>query len=453
MEWLHGRWTFVSEANSPHAIRVAKFLRLVYTLRPSGQELDYSIDTEVRRPTEGCMDRSIACVVGARPNFVKMGPILLGLRKAAPGLKPVLIHTGQHYDEVMSDLFFQQLGLPNPDVHLEVGSGAQGEQTAKILARYEEWLVKVEPKPSATLVVGDVNSTMACGLASIKLGIPVIHVEAGLRSFDRTMPEEINRVVTDAISDLLLVSEPSGLDNLRREGRPDSAVRMVGNVMIDVLFAQLPTARSLDQPRKMGVEPGNFVLWTMHRPSNVDDPAVLGGMVRAMQHIAARGVPVVFPCHPRTKARLEKTGLWAELTRSKGVKLGPPLGYLEFLGMSSCAKATVTDSGGLQEESTVLGIPCLTMRENTERPITVTEGTSTLVGRDYVLLENLLGDILDGRYKSGSAPELWDGKAGERIGQEVVQFLKQPCDTLSASFPASRRNGTTSRNAAPRAAG
>ena len=370
------------------------------------------------------MTRSIACVVGARPNFVKMGPILLGLRKAAPELKCVLVHTGQHYDEVMSDLFFKQLGLPDPDVHLEVGSGAQGEQTAKIIARYEEWLVNVPSKPSATLVVGDVNSTMACGIASIKLGIPVIHVEAGLRSFDRTMPEEINRVVTDAISDLLLVSEPNGLFNLRNEGRPEAMIRMVGNVMIDVLFAQLPAARALDQPRQMGVEPGNFVLWTMHRPSNVDDPPTLAGMVQAMQHVGARGVPVVFPCHPRTKARLEKDGLWKQLERSPGVKLGPPLGYLEFLSLSSVAKAIVTDSGGLQEESTVLGIPCLTMRENTERPCTVTEGTSMLVGRDFVLLEKLLGDILEGRYKTGHAPQLWDGKAGERIAAEVVAFLK-----------------------------
>jgi UDP-N-acetylglucosamine 2-epimerase (non-hydrolysing) len=328
----------------------------------------------------------------------------------------------------MSDLFFKQLGLPDPDVHLEVGSGAQGEQTAKILARYEEWLLKVANKPLATLVVGDVNSTMACGIASVKLGIPLIHVEAGLRSFDRTMPEEINRVVTDAISDLLLVSEPSGLANLRNEGRPESAIRMVGNVMIDVLYAQLPSARALDQPRKMGVQPGNFVLWTMHRPSNVDDPAVLSGMVQAMQHIGARGAPVVFPCHPRTKARLEASGIWNDLQASKGVILGPPLGYMEFLSMSSAAKVIVTDSGGLQEESTVLGIPCLTMRENTERPCTVTEGTSTLVGRDYRLLEQLLRDILDGRYKKGRAPELWDGKAGERIAAEVVAFLSR-CST------------------------
>ena len=369
------------------------------------------------------MANSIACVVGARPNFVKMGPILQGLRNAAPDLQCLLIHTGQHYDAVMSDLFFEQLGLPNPDVHLEVGSGQQGEQTAKILSRYEEWLLQVDPKPRATLVVGDVNSTMACGIASVKMGIPLIHVEAGLRSFDRTMPEEINRVVTDAISELLLVSEPSGITNLRNEGRPESAIRMVGNVMIDVLYAQLPTARQLDQPRKMGVEPGKFVLWTMHRPANVDDPPVLAGMVQAMQHTAARGVPVVFPCHPRTKARLEQAGLWQQLEESPGVILGPPLGYLEFLSMSSAAKATVTDSGGLQEESTVLGIPCLTMRENTERPITVTEGTSTLVGRNYKLLEKLLADIIEGRYKTGAAPGLWDGRAGERIGVEVAKFL------------------------------
>jgi UDP-N-acetylglucosamine 2-epimerase (non-hydrolysing) len=368
------------------------------------------------------MTRTIACVVGARPNFVKMGPILRALNASGAGVTPVLVHTGQHYDAVMSDLFFEQLGLPKPDVHLEVGSGAQGEQTAKILSRYEAWLLNVEPKPSATLVVGDVNSTVACSLASVKLGIPVVHVEAGLRSFDRTMPEEINRILTDAISELLLVSDPAGVENLRREGRPESAIRTVGNVMIDVLMLELPTAKALGQPQKMGVEPGRYAVWTMHRPSNVDEPSVLAAMSKAMQHIAQR-IAVVFPCHPRTQARLEAAGLWSALRESAGVVLSPPLGYLEFLSLSSQARIIITDSGGLQEESTVLGIPCLTLRENTERPITVSQGTSTLVGRDAALLQQLVGDVLDGRYKPAQRPELWDGKAGERIAREVIEFI------------------------------
>jgi UDP-N-acetylglucosamine 2-epimerase (non-hydrolysing) len=366
--------------------------------------------------------RSIACVVGARPNFVKMGPILSGLRAADPQLSVLLVHTGQHYDEAMSDLFFRQLGLPAPDVHLEVGSGSQGEQTAKVLSRYEAWLLKADPQPSATLVVGDVNSTLACTLASVKLGVPAIHVEAGLRSFDRTMPEEINRVLTDAIAELLLVSEPDGVENLRREGRPESAIRLVGNVMIDVLHAQLPAARALHHPESLGLAPRQFVLWTMHRPSNVDAPATLASLVATMARIAER-LPVVFPVHPRTRARLESAGLWQKLEQSPGVRLTPPLGYLEFLSLSSEAKLIVTDSGGLQEESAVLEIPCLTLRQNTERPVTVSSGTSTLVGADVALLERLIDDILAGRYKRGTAPALWDGHAGTRIGAEVVGFL------------------------------
>jgi UDP-N-acetylglucosamine 2-epimerase (non-hydrolysing) len=351
-----------------------------------------------------------------------MGPVLAGLRAADPRLVAKLVHTGQHYDEAMSDRFFQQLGLPAPDVHLEVGSGSQGEQTAKVLTRYEAWLAKEDPRPLATLVVGDVNSTMACTLASAKLGVPVIHVEAGLRSFDRTMPEEINRIVTDAISELLLVSEPSGIENLRREGRPDAAIRLVGNVMIDVLFAQLPAARAIGQPATMDLVSGQFAIWTMHRPSNVDEPRVLAALIGSLEKIARR-LPVVFPVHPRTRARIEAAGLWASLEQCPGVRLTGPLGYLEFLSLTSQARLIVTDSGGLQEESAVLEIPCLTMRENTERPVTVSEGTSTLVGNNVVLLEQLVNDILADRYKRGKPPTLWDGKAGERIGREVAEFL------------------------------
>jgi UDP-N-acetylglucosamine 2-epimerase (non-hydrolysing) len=353
-----------------------------------------------------------------------MGPILAGLRAADPTLKATLIHTGQHYDEAMSDLFFRQLGLPAPDVHLEVGSGSQGEQTAKVLSRYEAWLVNADPRPLATLVVGDVNSTMACTLASVKLGVPAIHVEAGLRSFDRTMPEEINRVITDAISELLLVSEPSGVENLKKEGRPESAMRLVGNVMIDVVFAQLPAARALRQPETMGLAPGQFAVWTMHRPSNVDEPKSLSALIASLEKIAGQ-LPVVFPVHPRTRARMETAGVWESLEHAPGVRLTAPLGYMEFLGLTSEARFIITDSGGLQEESAALQIPCLTLRENTERPVTVFEGTSTLVGHDVVLLERLVDDILAGRYKHGKSPALWDGKAGDRIGREVIEFLDE----------------------------
>src|SRR5947209_14080144 len=279
-----------------------------------------------------------------------MGPVLAGLRAADPRLVAKLVHTGQHYDEAMSDRFFQQLGLPTPDVHLEVGSGSQGEQTAKVLTRYEAWLAKADPRPLATLVVGDVNSTMACTLASVKLGVPVIHVEAGLRSFDRTMPEEINRIVTDAISELLLVSEASGVENLKREGRPESAIRLVGNVMIDVLFAQLPAARAMNEPAKMDLMSGHFAVWTMHRPSNVDEPRVLAALIGSLERIARR-LPVVFPVHPRTRARIEAADLWTSLEQCPGVRLTGPLGYLEFLSLTSQARLIVTDSGGLQEES------------------------------------------------------------------------------------------------------
>jgi UDP-N-acetylglucosamine 2-epimerase (non-hydrolysing) len=244
-----------------------------------------------------------------------------------------------------------------------------------------------------------------------------------LRSFDRTMPEEINRVVTDAISELLLVSEPSGIENLKKEGRPESAIRLVGNVMIDVLFAQLPAARALNQPKSVGLEPGEFAVWTMHRPSNVDDPLVLAAFVASLKRIARR-IPVVFPAHPRTRARMEAAGLWQPLEASRGVWLTTPLGYMEFLSLTSQAQLVITDSGGLQEESAALEIPCLTLRENTERPVTVTEGTSTLVGHNVSLLEQSVDDILAGRYKHGTSPALWDGKAGNRIGHEVAQFLE-----------------------------
>ena len=364
----------------------------------------------------------LACVVGARPNFVKIAPILSGLTEVAPEIEPVLVHTGQHYDDALSESFFRQLDIPPPDVHLEVGSASHGVQTARVLERYEGWLLGAAHRPAATLVVGDVNSTVACALASVKLGIPVVHVEAGLRSFDRRMPEEINRVLTDAISDLLLASEPAGVTNLEREGRPPESVQLVGNVMIDVLLSRLPAARALRQPQAMDLVPRNYTLWTLHRPSNVDDPERLAELTQALVRAGEQQVAVM-PLHPRTRARLEATGWMPTLEAAAGVRLVPPLGYLEFLALQAEAAAVVTDSGGVQEETTVLGIPCLTLRANTERPVTVEVGTNTLVGSDVARLDALLADIRDGRYKAGRAPTLWDGKAGIRVAEEVRIFL------------------------------
>ncbi len=365
---------------------------------------------------------TIACVVGARPNFVKIAPILAALKSHAQRLRPVLVHTGQHYDALLSDAFFRELDLPRPEVCLEAGSGTHGEQTAKVLSRYEAWLMGCEQRPSATLVVGDVNSTIACALASVKLGVPVIHVEAGLRSFDRTMPEEINRVLTDAISELCLVTEPSGLENLRTEGRPEKIVKLVGNVMIDTLLRLLPAARQLHYERVLSLNGDGFALWTMHRPSNVDDFDQLSKWLATMQKIAER-LPVVFPVHPRTRARLEAAGILRNLNHSDRLLLTPPLGYLECLGLSSKATLVITDSGGLQEETSALGVPCLTLRRNTERPITVSQGTSTLIGGDAALLEAMVGEVLAGRYKTAAPIPLWDGKASERIVREVLEFV------------------------------
>ena len=369
------------------------------------------------------MTTTIACVVGARPNFVKIGPVLRGVRAVLPEVQPLLVHTGQHYDREMSDLFFKELNLPHPDVCLKVGSGTHGEQTARILERFEAWLLDAEPRPSATIVVGDVNSTVACALASAKLDVPVVHVEAGLRSFDRQMPEEINRVVTDALAGLLLVSEPSGVENLQREGHDQERIRLVGNVMIDVLRENLDAARALGQPERSGLSPGEYVAVTLHRPGNVDDPETLRRFCDVLIRISKR-LPVVFPVHPRTRSRLESADLWKDLDAERDLHLSAPLGYHEFLGLWSQARLVITDSGGLQEETTALGIPCLTTRTRTDRPITVSQGTSTLVGRDTALLETLVDDVLSGHYKAGACPELWDGRAGHRIAEELAKFIR-----------------------------
>ena len=364
---------------------------------------------------------NLACVVGARPNFMKMAPLLRALEKH-PGCTATLIHTGQHYDSQLSDVFFQDLGMRRPDIHLEVGSGKHGAQTARVLEKMEEVL---EHGPEGggrydrLVVVGDVNSTIAATLAAVKLGVPVAHVEAGLRSFDRTMPEEINRIVTDSLSDMLLVSEPAGVENLRREGHANGDVHLVGNIMIDTLMLQLPAARQLDVLARLDLQPGAYGVVTLHRPSNVDQIETLGPLVDVLVEIS-RQLKLVFPVHPRTIGRLEAFGLHGAIQAAPGIMEQPPLGYLEFLALTSQAKVIVTDSGGLQEESTALGIPCLTMRANTERPITVEVGTSTLIGHDADRLRECLQQVMGGSYKQGRCPDLWDGKAAQRIAGVIA---------------------------------
>ncbi len=375
-------------------------------------------------------DLNLACVVGARPNFMKMAPLLRAL-EGYPHVRPLLIHTGQHYDENLSDVFFEELGIRRPDVSLEVGSGSHGVQTARVLERFEEVLRQGTPdgeRFDRVVVVGDVNSTMAATLAGVKLGVPVAHVEAGLRSFDRSMPEEINRIVTDSICDILLVSEPAGLQNLRREGHPDGRLHLVGNVMIDTLKWLLPKARARDTLSRFALEPGQYGLVTLHRPANVDTPQTLSPLLDVLID-TSRELRLVFPIHPRTRQRLQQFDLIGKLDAAENLTELPPLGYLDFLALSSGARLIVTDSGGLQEESTVLGIPCLTARPNTERPVTVDEGTSTLVGNDPAKLRQALRDVLDGRYKQGRPPALWDGRAAGRIA-EILANSGSPTSNL-----------------------
>lgn len=368
--------------------------------------------------------KRIACVVGARPNFMKMAPILRSF-EAFPEVKPILIHTGQHYDKNLSDVFFEELGIKRPEISLGVGSGSHSEQTAKLLVGLEGVFFEAEKTGDCfdrVLVVGDVNSTMAAALVAAKMNIPVDHVEAGLRSFDRSMPEEINRIVTDSLSNLLFVSEPAGVDNLIREGHGLEKIRLVGNVMIDTLLSQVTAAKSRPLLSELDLKPNGYAVVTLHRPSNVDDEVVLSRLLGVLVQISHR-LPVVFPAHPRTRARLESFGLLNGLSGSSNIRLLDPLGYNDFLCLTSQSKVIVTDSGGLQEESTGLGIPCLTLRENTERPITVAEGTSVLCGSDSEMLFDCLEQVLEGRFKFGQCPKLWDGKAAERIVSEIVRSL------------------------------
>ncbi|QGZ40595.1 UDP-N-acetylglucosamine 2-epimerase (non-hydrolysing) [Pseudoduganella flava] len=367
----------------------------------------------------------ILCVVGARPNFMKMAPIMQAFAALGPRVEAQLVHTGQHYDVAMNHQYFQALGIPDPDVNLEVGSGSHAQQTAEVMRRFEPALDDLAP--SAVLVVGDVNSTIACALVAAKKGVPVIHVEAGLRSFDRAMPEEINRVLTDQLSDLLFTTEESGRANLLKEGIADERIHFVGNVMIDTLRLNLPravpAARIAADAGRRGFTDGGYSVLTLHRPSNVDDPAVLRRLLETAVRISER-VPLIFPVHPRTRATIERFGLLPLLDRPT-ILLLPPMGYLEMLGLMKDARAVLTDSGGIQEETTALGTPCITLRENTERPITVDEGTNTIAGSDPATILAVLGDVLAGRGKAGRVPHFWDGRAAERIAAIVRDWLER----------------------------
>jgi len=368
----------------------------------------------------------VMCVVGARPNFMKMAPILRALAAHQPPLTALLVHTGQHYDQGMSHQLFEDLGLPRPDLNLEVGSGSHAVQTAEVMRRFEPALD--EHQPSCVLVVGDVNSTLACTLVAVKKGVPVVHVEAGLRSYDRKMPEEINRVLTDQVADRLYTTERSALDNLLREGIAAERVAFVGNVMIDSLVTNRPHARPIaDTLAAHGIDPallsharGHGVV-TLHRPSNVDDAHTLRSLLGVLREVSA-SLPLVFALHPRTRNNIERFGL-ADMIDHQRMALLPPQGYLEMLGLMRDATLVLTDSGGLQEETTALGVPCLTLRENTERPITAEQGTNTLVGRDPQAIRDGVAEILRGDGKRGRVPELWDGHAADRIAADLWQWL------------------------------
>lgn len=359
-------------------------------------------------------------IVGARPNFMKIAPIYAEMKRRESEFLPLIVHTGQHYDAAMSDSFFVDLGMPTPDVHLNVGSASHAVQTAKIMMEFEPILLG--QLPDWVLVVGDVNSTIACALVCAKLGVKVAHVEAGLRSYDRTMPEEINRILTDSISDLLLTPSPDGNENLKKEGIADEKVKLVGNVMIDSLLRNLKITEKSNVREDLGLTEKGYAVLTLHRPSNVDEKEVFGGLIDSLISISEK-IPIIFPAHPRTRGRIEEFG-FAERVEKSNIKLIEPLGYLDFMRLYSGAKLVLTDSGGLQEETTALGIPCLTLRENTERPITIEMGTNILVGTNPEKIKQTAFDVLADENFTANAkiPPLWDGKTAERICDALINY-------------------------------
>ncbi len=358
-------------------------------------------------------------IAGARPNFMKVAPIYAEMKRRPSEFLPMIVHTGQHYNAAMSDSFFDDLGMPKPDVHLGVGSGSHAVQTAKIMIEFEP--VVLQEMPDWVLVVGDVNSTIACALVCAKLGVRVAHVEAGLRSRDRTMPEEINRILTDSISDLLFTTSQDADENLKSEGIDANKIRFVGNVMIDSLLEHLKIAESSRVRDELGLDGHDYAVLTLHRPSNVDDEAIFSGILDAIIAIGER-LPVVFPVHPRTRAKIDEFGL-ADIIANSNIRLIEPLGYVDFMRLYSGARLVLTDSGGLQEETTVLGIPCLTLRQNTERPVTIELGTNVLVGTNPAKIKQAAFDVLADEHFAVNAtiPPLWDGKTAGRICDELLE--------------------------------
>ena len=364
--------------------------------------------------------KTVISIVGARPNFMKVAPLHKAFQQYANSIRHLIVHTGQHYDEAMSKAFFDDLELPHPDFYLGVGSGTHAEQTARIMIEFEKVLGEV--RPDLVIVVGDVNSTVACSLVSVKLGVPVAHVEAGLRSGDRSMPEEINRLLTDTIADYLFVSEPSGVANLVKEGVGAKKIHLVGNVMIDSLVHYRRKAGQSQVMEKLGVRAREFTLVTLHRPSNVDTLQGLDKILSIFERVSPR-TTVLFPLHPRTKKMIDQYGLSGRIGSIKNLKLTEPLGYLDFLRLLDNAQLVLTDSGGLQEETTYLGVPCLTLRENTERPITCEIGTNELCGLDVDKIVRKSFEVYDGHAKPGRIPELWDGNAAQRIAGIILKKL------------------------------
>ena len=362
-------------------------------------------------------------VVGARPNFMKIAP-LMEEYKHHPDIEPLLVHTGQHYDEKMSDLFFRQLGIPEPDINLEIGSASHAVQTAEIMKAFEPVVLRHEP--DAVLVVGDVNSTIACGLVAVKLGSKLVHVEAGLRSGDRSMPEEVNRILTDSISDMLFCTEQSGVDNLIKEGVAQEKIHLVGHVMIDTLLRNLERASEstiISQLQDQGcLNGGGYAMLTLHRPSNVDDPETFSRILDALE-VIQRDMPILFPIHPRTRRNLTVLGMQERMDSLRNIHLVDPIGYLDFLKLNSCAKVVLTDSGGIQEETTVLKVPCITLRENTERPITAEIGSNQVVGTDPERIVAAYRKAIGGDFREPQIPPLWDGKAAERIVRTMLEFV------------------------------